>query len=148
MKKINWGRLVLGGAVAGVVLILLAAASAMFFMGRQGLLTAMNGLRPSTSSIAGPIFFLCAFLLMGILMIWWYAAIRPLLGPGPKTAAVAGLAIWVTVIGLGLVGFACQGIAMGRPYPLPPGPALPLAYLLIMVTSTIAGASVYKEQQS
>lgn len=72
---------------------------------------------------------------------------RPLFGPGPKTAAIASLAVWVTGIWFGVVGFAFKGVAMGEPYALPSGPLMPILGLLIMVASTIAGASVYKEQQ-
>ena len=32
--------------------------------------------------------------LLGIATVWLYAAIRPRLGPGPKTAMVAGLLVW------------------------------------------------------
>ena len=81
-------------------------------------------------------------------MTWWYAAMRPLFGPGPKTAAIAGLAVWVTAIWLGVVGFAFKSVAMGEPYSLPSGPKLPILYLVIMVASTIGGAWFYKEQQS
>ena len=134
--------------IAGVVLIVLATASTALFGGRQGLRTAMHALRPSTSGIAAPVFFLSVFLVLGILMTWWYAAMRPLFGPGPKTAAIAGLAVWVTAIWLGVVGFAFKSVAMGEPYSLPSGPKLPILYLVIMVASTIGGAWFYKEQQS
>ena len=40
-----------------------------------------------------PIFAVYGFLL-GIVAVWLYAAIRPRFGPGPKTAAMAGLAVW------------------------------------------------------
>ena len=30
--------------------------------------------------------------------MWLYAAIRPRYGPGPKTAALAGLALWVNSV--------------------------------------------------
>ncbi|MBY0493183.1 MAG: hypothetical protein K2Y23_03095 [Cyanobacteria bacterium] len=33
-------------------------------------------------------------LLLGIATVWLYAAIRPRLGPGPKTAIVAGVFVW------------------------------------------------------
>jgi len=148
MGKINWGRVVLGGMVAGVVLIVLATASTALFVGRQGLRTAAHALRPSTSGSAVPLFFLSVFFVLGMLMTWWYAAIRPLFGPGPRTAAIAGLAVWVTAIWLGVVGFAFKSVAMGEPYSLPSGPMLPILYLVIMVASTIAGAWLYKEQQS
>ena len=32
---------------------------------------------------------------IGILLVWLYAAIRPRFGPGPKTAILAALVVWV-----------------------------------------------------
>ena len=34
------------------------------------------------------------FYVFGVVAIWLYAAIRPRYGPGPKTAAIAGLVLW------------------------------------------------------
>lgn len=147
MGKISWGRVVLGGMLAGIVLIVLATISTALFAGREGLSRAMHALRPSTSGIGAPIFFFSVFLILGILMTWWYAAMRPLFGPGLKTAAIAGLAVWVTVVWLGVVGFAFKNVAMGQPYWLPSGPMLPMVYLVIMVASTITGAWIYKRQE-
>lgn len=33
-------------------------------------------------------------LLLDLATVWLYAAVRPRLGPGPKTAIVAGVAVW------------------------------------------------------
>ena len=138
MEKINWGRVVVGGMLAGVVLTVLATASTALF-GQQGLLTAVQAFRPS-GSIA-PLFFIFVFLFLGLLMTWCYAAIRPCFGPGPKTAAIAGLAVWLIAVGEFL-----RSVAMYEPVSnLPSGPMLPILYLMMIVTSTEAGAWVYKE---
>lgn len=147
MKKINWSRIVFGGVLSGLVLIVLAIASTALFVGRQGLRTVVHALSPS-AGISTLLFFLCVMLIMGMLMTWWYAAIRPLFGPGPKTAVMAGLSVWITIIWLGVVGFAYKSVAMNEPYSLPSGPMLPLLYLAIMVASTVAGAWVYREPRS
>jgi hypothetical protein len=146
MGTINWRRVVLGGMLAGAVLIVLAAGSAAL-LGHHELRTAVHALRPSTSGIAAPLFFISVFLFLGILMTWWYVAIRTLFGAGPKTAAIAGLALWLTFVWLGVVGFALKSVAMGESYSLPSGPVWPILYLVMMVASTVVGAWVYKEQQ-
>jgi hypothetical protein len=33
-------------------------------------------------------------LVLGIVLVWLYAAVRPRLGPGPKTAAIVSLLVW------------------------------------------------------
>ena len=139
MEKINWARVVLGGLLAGVILIVLTIASAALF-GQQGLQTAVQAFRLSTSGSAAPLFFVFVFLFLGMLMTWWYAAIRPRFGPGPTTAAIAGLAVWLIA-----VGQLMKSVAMYEPANLPAGPALPILYLLMIVASTEVGAWVYRE---
>jgi hypothetical protein len=46
---------------------------------------------------------------LGLFLVWLYAAIRPRLGPGPQTAACAGLIVWGLAwlwpsIGMGVIG--------------------------------------------
>jgi hypothetical protein len=146
MGKLNWGRIVVGGTLAGILLIAFLAIYGALFSRLNGIHRPIPTLYAS-AGIAGVIFCLGAFLILGIVMIWWYAAIRPLFGPGPQTAAIAAVAVWVTAIWFGVVGFGLKSLAMGEPYSLPAGPTLPILCLLIMIASTVAGASVYKERQ-
>lgn len=136
MDKINWGRVVLGGMVAGIVMIALATASAAIF-GQQSLRAVAQLLRPGMSAL----FLVFAFLFLGMLMTWWYAAIRPRFGAGPKTAAIAGLAVWLLIVGQLL-----KSVATNEPVSnLPAGPLTPLVYLGMIIASTEVGAWVYKE---
>ncbi len=140
MGQINWNRVVLGGLLAGVVLIVLATGFTALFIGKQELRTAVQALRPPPSSSAAPLFFLCAFLFLGILMTWWYAAIRPRFGPGPKTATIAGFAVW-------LAANPAQSFLLGHVAQFPMGFVVKsmAMYLVMFVTSSVAGAWVYKE---
>lgn len=147
MEKINWSRVVWGGMLAGVVLIVLATASAALFIGPQVLRTAAQALRPSTNGALAPLFFFLVFLFLGNVLTWSYTAMRPRFGPGLRTAAIAGLSVWLTAVAIGVVGFAVKSVAMGEPYSLPSGPMWPMLYLVMIVSSTIVGAWVYKEQQ-
>ena len=145
MEKINWIRVVLGGILAGLVLILLTGLSTVLFLGQQVLRTAELALRPSSNGFAVPLFFASVFLGLGILMVLSYAAIRPRFGSGPKTAALAGVAVWFSAVWVALTGFALESLAMSKPYSLPAGPILPCIYLALIVASTIVGSTVYKE---
>jgi len=141
METINWRRVVLGGLLAGVVLIVLATASTALFIGQLKPGTAQRAFRLSASGSAAVLFSIFVFLFLGLLMTWWYAAIRPRFGAGPKTAAIAGLAVWLVAVGQLL-----KGVAMYEPsLNLPPGPTLPILYLGMIVASTEVGAWVYKE---
>jgi hypothetical protein len=77
---------------------------------------------------------------LGIVIVFGYAAIRPRFGPGPKTAIIAAIFAWIgvylyqNVIGLGL------GIAPPRVV------AIALAWGLVeYIIATLAGAALYKE---
>lgn len=91
MAKINWGRVFLCGIVAGVVLYLLTLAVFIFALPETELRRVVEAThrRPM-----GPLHFVL-HVTTGIWAMWLYAAIRPRYGPGPKTAAVAGFALWL-----------------------------------------------------
>jgi hypothetical protein len=93
MGKINMGRVLLGGIVAGIVLNVLAYLVDGVLLASQWS-EGMKALgRPDISG--GQIIWLNILgFFAGIVMIWLYAAIRPRFGPGPKTAIIAGLAVW------------------------------------------------------
>jgi hypothetical protein len=93
MARINVGRVFLGGLLAGLV-----AAIGDGILNQVVLKTqwemAMSSLhlpQPSGGAIA---YFIIANFLGGLLALWLYAAVRPRLGPGPKTAVIAGLFVW------------------------------------------------------
>ncbi len=72
--------------------------------------------------------------------IWIYAAIRPRFGPGPKTAAYAGIVSWVigsTVAGFfGLIGMFGLHLFL----------ASSLVALINSIVSTMVGARFYTEE--
>ena len=93
MGRINAGRVILGGLLAGLVinlgetvLNLVVVAQAMEDSLRARNLPPLGG-----GPIAG--FVILAFF-VGIATVWLYAAIRPRFGPGVRTAAIAGLVVW------------------------------------------------------
>lgn len=141
METINWRRLALGGMLAGVVLIVMAIASTALLAGQQELATKLQALLPAAGRSAALLFFLVGFLLLGILMTWWYAAIRPRFGAGPKTAAIAGISLWLIAVGAQIF----KGVALNDVSSLPAGPLLPILYLIVIVAGTEAGALIYNE---
>jgi hypothetical protein len=147
MSKINWGRVIIGGAIASVVLVVLSSISMAIFNGQARFKAMIDGLRPSISG-AAPLFFVFVFLVLGTLMTLAYVAIQPRFGSGAKTAAIAGFAMWALGVWLAIVGFVVVGLLLGESYWLPDGPMLPCFYLFVFIASTVAGASVYREQEN
>jgi hypothetical protein len=94
MGKINIGRLILGGIVAGIALDLVdfwvdGVLLAKMWNGQL----ATWGKEPFAGSQIA--LFLTFGLIIGILTIWIYAGIRPRFGPGLKTAIYAGVVVWI-----------------------------------------------------
>src|SRR5688572_17716239 len=94
MGKINWGRVVLGGLLAGLVLNVIDYLVYGVWLAAD-LNAAMQALGKSAMTMSTIVWFIVFDFLFGIFLVWFYAAIRPRFGPGPRTAALAGVAIWV-----------------------------------------------------
>ena len=101
MGKINMGRVILGGIIAGVVIDVFENILNGVILQQQwaDVLTGLG--KSGTTSVKQIVAFNVWGLAVGILMVWLYAALRPRLGAGPKTAACAGLFIWATAYALG-----------------------------------------------
>jgi len=140
--KINWTRVLIGGLVAGVVGNVLWFAAWVLFE-RPGLSAALLALgRPLQETVAANVLLVVMTFLVGILMVWLYAAIRPRYGPGPKTAAVAGVAA-------GLLFGVFPDIGWGLTLRLIPARVWATDAVITfvgLVIATLLGAWVYKEQ--
>jgi len=141
MGNINLSRVLLGGIVAGIVINIFEGILNGAVLANQWA-TVMTGLGKSgTMSIKQIVAFNVWGLATGILMLGVYAAIRPRLGAGPKTAMLAGLLIWATAYVLGSaapvflhlfpIGLVATGLAVG---------------LVETLVAGVAGAYFYKEQ--
>jgi hypothetical protein len=94
MGKINMGRAVLGGLLAGVILNVGEYLLNEILLGKQWS-NAMAALNRSMPSGAGNMaFFIILGFALGVFTVWIYAAIRPRFGAGPMTAICAGLIVW------------------------------------------------------
>lgn len=143
MGKVNWGRVVLGGLLWFLVYGLLGAAAAFLYLMREGREAFEQvGLRVA-SHMSDPVFFafvMVLTLVAGTVSIWFYAAIRPRYGPGPKTAVVAGIAIWTIAQLLPmlywsqLLGLSIRLVVLNE-----------LTTLVVGVAATMAGAWLYRE---
>src|SRR5258708_13314264 len=87
MVKINWGRVFLGGLLAGLVInIFEYVANGVVLAARWD--AAMKALGRQLSMSAGAVFIVGGFIIGGIAAIWLYAAARPRFVSGPRTAAL------------------------------------------------------------
>ena len=135
----NHARILIGGLVAGVILnigefllngMVLARQMEEFFR-KCGL--------PEPGPTTFVILIVMTFLL-GILIVYVYAAIRPRCGPGPKTAIYAGIIAWFCVYFYGTVVAWALGFV--------PTNVLVIAIVWGFVEYTVAalaGAWLYRE---
>src|SRR5258708_38141277 len=99
MGKINWGRVLGGGLLAGVVLNVWDFLINGVWL-KNDWNTAMHALGKGDmagSQIAW--FGICDFI-VGVWLGWLYAAIRPRYGMGPQAAAAGAVGVWLRTLGL------------------------------------------------
>ena len=108
MGGINTGRVIVGGLVAGLVLNVSEFVLNMVVVAKDmaDAMARFNLPMPGGRQIG--VFVVLGFVL-GIAMVWLYAAIRPRFGPGPKTAFIAGAAIWFLAYLYSGAGMAVMG---------------------------------------
>ena len=141
MASINLGRVVAGGLVAGVV------ANAIDFVTNTYVLGADIAAWAPTRNIdpaamnSGPVAatWIVVDFIMGLLLVSTYAAMRPRFGAGPKTAILAGLALWVAVTVV-LFGFTQMGV-----FSMALFVKGSITSLVNALAASVAGAAVYKE---
>ena len=96
MNNINFGRVILGGLVAGLIINIgeYLLNEVIFVKQMEEMVHRMNLPRPGGAFIVTAI---GITFLLGIVIVWLYAMIRTRLGPGPKTAIVAAFVIWFCI---------------------------------------------------
>lgn len=140
MGKINVGRLILGGIVAGIVGDILDIPVDGVWLSKtwSDQLSALGHSGYSANQI---ILFDLAGIVVGLAAIWIYAGIRPRFGAGVKTAVYAGIATWV-------LAFVVPNFAFMWASHLFSGSLTvytTLGALVECVVGAIAGAALYKE---
>jgi hypothetical protein len=136
---IQMGRVIAGGLVAGLIVNIGETILNVPLAGAEmeQALQARNLPPVGGGAIA---YFVVMCFVLGILIVWTYAAVRPRLGPGPKTAVIVALLAWFMT----LVWSGGTQVAMG---------ILPLNLTLFglawglgeFVIASLAGARLYKE---
>jgi hypothetical protein len=138
MNKVNWGRVLLGGIVAGIIMDAIEYVLHTYVIAEQEGV-AMKALGVQLMNGAIPIF-LGLGIVTGIVTIWLYAAARPRYGAGAKTAVMIAIAVWIIGYAIPDFGIAGQGLFSMRLMCMEA--ALGLVEAII---ATLAGAALYEE---
>jgi hypothetical protein len=96
MNKINWSRLLLGGLIASIILFLTDGFLHEWVVNAdwQAIATGL-GITESHHGAGAIVYFAIFELGRGFCSIYLYALMRAFCGPGPKTAALAGVVAWI-----------------------------------------------------
>jgi hypothetical protein len=110
MSKVNTGRVILAGLVAGLVINVIDFVVNVPILGKQwadG--TIALGVKVEQVHGQSMIGWIVMDFIAGVFCAWLYAAIRPRYGAGAGTAIKAGVAVWF-IMHVALGAFAWQGL--------------------------------------
>jgi hypothetical protein len=138
MGKINVARVILGGLVTGLIINISETVLNLYVVAEESnaLMERMGVAPPGMHQIA---WFILLTFLMGIVIVFLYAGMRPRFGAGAKTAVIAGVAVWLVAV-MGPVADVIIGIL--------PANLLVLAgawSLVETVVGAVVGAWLYQE---
>ncbi|MFI5185022.1 MAG: hypothetical protein ACHQNV_11520 [Vicinamibacteria bacterium] len=141
MASMNVGRIVGGGLVAGLVMNVVDGVTNGAILGERWAVEAKRlGLDVSQAAQSQSLIGWVTYdLLCGIVLVWLYASIRPRYGAGPKTAVIAGLALWL-ITHLAFSAWAFTGL-----YSVGIVAATTTGGLVAGVAGGLAGCALYKE---
>lgn len=141
MSNINWGRFIVGGLIASIILFMTDGLLHESIVGAdwKAVYDKLGASNPAHNSFH-MIYFAVFELGRGFISMFLYVLMRTHWNPGPKTAALAGVVAWIA--------FALTG----------PAQFIPLGFysndlwikvtafqLVTSIVAAIAGAAVYKD---
>ena len=89
----NYRKIVLGGLAGGVAFSIVSIAINLGFLMKRYLLLMDTGVLRKEPRIVFPLVWFPVLFLVSIGCVWFYAAVRPRLGAGPRTALTVGCLI-------------------------------------------------------
>ena len=140
---INTGKVVVGGLAAGVVMNVSGFVVQGMMLGPRmmaeaaAVAPALANVQPGAGEIAGRV--LTQFV-VGIMLVWIYAAIRPRFGPGPKTAMYAAFVIWLCGF-LFYLDWLYLGMITAATYAM-----MSVAMVVTLAIAGWVGCMLYKEE--
>ena len=140
---INTGKVVVGGLVAGLIMNVAGFLVQGMMLGPRmmGEMIAaaptLAGKGEDAMSMAGRVI---TQFVIGILLVWLYAAMRPRFGPGPKTAMYAAFVIWLCGF-LFYLDWLYLGMMTAATYAM-----MSVAMVVTLAIAAWVGCMLYKEE--
>ena len=139
---INTSKVLVGGIAAGIVLNVIDFITYTYVVVDKVTAEA-NAFKPGLGAMmmsgAAIKIYVIIDLVIGLLLIWTYAAIRPRFGPGPSTAAAAAVLFWLLAC-LDAVGGLIMGMQTSGLFW-----TIAVISLVKLLLAAWVGAMLYKE---
>jgi hypothetical protein len=142
---INRSRVLLGGLAAGVVMNVIGGALNAFLLGPQlnaQMDTVAPGLSAKMATGATISVNVGTQFVIGILLVWLYAAMRPRFRQGPRTAVRSALVPWLCGLFF-YSGWLLTGMMSSGMYAI-----LSLVALINVIAGAMVGAWLYREDEA
>ena len=140
MSKINYGRVILAGLVAGLVINVVDYVVNVPILGKQWAdATQALGVKVADVNVQSAVGWICMDFIAGLFTAWLYAAIRPRYGAGAGTGLCAGVATWF-IIRVALGSLVWNGL-----YPLSLAVISTAGALVAMLAGGWVAGALYRE---
>ncbi len=142
MKKINFGRLIIGGLIASILLFLSDGFlhEQVFKQYWEYLYHGLGAKPPEAGHSIDMVYFFIFELGRGFGAIFIYTLMRPFYGPGPKTAVLAAIATWLAFSVTAPAEFIPLGFYGRRLWVM-----VAAAQFVTSIVANLIAASIYKE---
>src|SRR5690606_32036085 len=113
MGGINVGRWLAGGIVASLIIFVIEGATRPFYADTVSAVLQAHNLSFEMSAQA-MVWAIIMCLLLGFALVFFYVLARPRLGPGPRTAVIVAVALFLASYGSTLIGYHMIGLYSGN----------------------------------
>ena len=140
---INSSRVVLGGLAGGLVMNVIGFVINGMLLGPKmsaEMDAAVPGLAAKMMNGTGVAVDVITQFVIGTLIVWLYAAMRPRFGPGPRTAVFAALVPWICGLFF-YSGWLLSGMMTSATYAV-----VSIAALINVIVGGMVGAWLYREE--
>ena len=141
MARINWGRLIVGGLIAAIIMFCTDGFihEKVVMADWKAVYAGLGAVEPNAHG-SSMIYFALFELGRGFISMLFYATMRAYFGAGPKTAVIAGIAGWIAFSLTGPAQFIPLGFFSHALW-LKVG----ALHLATSIVATLVGALLYKD---
>ena len=140
---INTPRVLLGGLAAGVVLNVIDGVTYGVVL-KDRMMAQADAFKPGmgASMMSGNAMtvYIITDLVIGLLLVWTYAAVRPRFGPGAATAVIVAILFWIFGTLMNAMSLMTGMSTMSFFW------TTAIIYLVALIVGSIVGAAIYKEE--